>query len=253
MRIGLATAALLALATAAAAEPLRQLRGTVPRALAAMTPAGRAPADLRLGHVTVLLGLRHRRTLDALVAAQQDRRSPLFHRWLAAAYGVAPLQAAGLTGAGHSIAVVARSNFADTDVALFSSNFLSFQLAPVRVFPGADPGILAEEGERIEVLLDTQWAGSLASGATLDVVIGSPHGDIPEALIAAIENRAGDVVSLSFGLCEQAAPMVTAELFDAFYAVANSQGQTVRSEERRVGKECRSRWSTKHDNKKEWS
>jgi len=341
MRIGLATAALLALATAAAAEPLRQLRGTVPRALAAMTPAGRAPADLRLGHVTVLLGLRHRRTLDALVAAQQDRRSPLFHRWLdaaeiadrfgprrdeyervrrwfvahgfevvrdsqfrialvvagtaaqvevalgapigrfvhggrtyhapladpslpesiaasvrgvvglddlpkfrplaafpgsqtalvpsdfAAAYGVAPLQAAGLTGAGHSIAVVARSNFADTDVALFSSNFLSFQLAPVRVFPGADPGILAEEGERIEVLLDTQWAGSLAPGATLDVVIGSPHGDIPEALIAAIENRAGDVVSLSFGLCEQAAPMVTAELFDAFYAVANSQGQTV--------------------------
>src|SRR5437763_1399213 len=328
-------------ATAAAAERLRQLRGTVPRALAAMTPAGRAPADLRLGHVTVLLGLRHRRTLDALVAAQQDRRSPLFHRWLdaaeiadrfgprrdeyervrrwfvahgfevvrdsqfrialvvagtaaqvevalgapagrlvhggrtyhapladpslpesiaasvrgvvglddlpkfrplaafpgsqtalvpsdfAAAYGVAPLQAAGLTGAGHSIAVVARSNFADTDVALFSSNFLSFQLAPVRVFPGADPGILAEEGERIEVLLDTQWAGSLAPGATLDVVIGSPHGDIPEALIAAIENRAGDVVSLSFGLCEQAAPMVTAELFDAFYAVANSQGQTV--------------------------
>src|SRR5947207_9143266 len=82
MRIGLATAALLALATAAAAEPLRQLRGTVPRALAAMAPAGRAPADLRLEHVTVLLGLRHRRGLDALIAAQQDRRSPLLPRWL---------------------------------------------------------------------------------------------------------------------------------------------------------------------------
>src|SRR5437773_1926433 len=341
MRIGLATAALLALATAAAAEPLRQLRGTVPRALAAMAPAGRAPADLRLEHVTVLLGLRHRRGLDALIAAQQDRRSPLFHRWLdageiadrfgprrdeyervrrwfvahgfevvrdsrfrialvvagtaaqvegalgapigrfrqggrtyhapladpslpesiaasvrgivglddlpkfrplavfpggqtalvpsdfAAAYGVAPLQAAGLTGAGYSIAVIARSNFADSDVALFSSNYLSFQLAPVRVFPGADPGILADEGERIEVLLDTQWAGSLAPGAALDVVIGSRQGNIPEALIAAIESRAGDVVSLSFGLCEQAAPVVTTELFDAFYAVANSQGQTV--------------------------
>ncbi len=341
MRIGLATAALLALATATAAEPLRQLRGTVPRALAAMAPAGRAPADLRLEHVTVLLGLRHRRGLDALIAAQQDRRSPLFHRWLdageiadrfgprrdeyervrrwfvahgfevvrdsrfrialvvagtaaqveaalgapigrfrqggrtyhapladpslpesiaasvrgivglddlpkfrplavfpggqtalvpsdfAAAYGVAPLQAAGLTGAGYSIAVIARSNFADSDVALFSSNYLSFQLAPVRVFPGADPGILADEGERIEVLLDTQWAGSLAPGAALDVVIGSRQGNIPEALIAAIESRAGDVVSLSFGLCEQAAPVVTTELFDAFYAVANSQGQTV--------------------------
>src|SRR5437773_10392435 len=85
MRIGLATAALLALATAAAAEPLREFPGTEPRASGALTHAGRAPADQRLGHVTVLLGLGHRRTLDALVAAQQDRRSPLFHRWLDAA------------------------------------------------------------------------------------------------------------------------------------------------------------------------
>src|SRR5207249_4660037 len=84
MKIGLGTAAPLALATTAAAEPLRRLPGTVPRALAAMTPAGRAPADLRLEHVTVFLGIRHRRALDALIAAQQDRRSPLFHRWLAA-------------------------------------------------------------------------------------------------------------------------------------------------------------------------
>jgi len=346
MRSRIAAAALLVLATTAVAEPLRRLPGTVPRALAALAPAGRAPSDLRLEHVAVFLGLRHRRALDALIAAQQDRRSPLFHRWLdaaeiadrfaprreeyervrrwfvdhgftvvrdsrfrtvlvvagsaaqaeatlaapigrfvkggrtyhapladpalpesiadavhgvlglddlpkfrplvafpggqtalvpsdfAAAYGVASLQAAGLTGAGHSIAVIARSNFPDSDVVLFSSNFLGFQLAPVRVFPGADPGILADEGERIEVLLDTQWAGSLAPGAMLDIVIGSQQGNIPEALIAAVENRAsgapsGDVISLSFGLCEQAAPVVTTELFDAFYAVANSQGQTV--------------------------
>ena len=346
MKIGLTTAALLAFAAAAAAEPLRPLPGTVPRALAAMTPAGRAPADLRLEHVTVLLGLRHRRAFEALVAAQQDRRSPLFQRWLGAAevadrfgprrdeyervrgwfvahgfevvrdspfrvvlvvagtaaqvetalgapigryvrggrtyhaplaepslpasiaasvrgivglddlpkfrplaisaggdtalvpsdfataYGVASLQAAGLTGAGHSIAVIARSNFADSDVAMFSTNFLRFQLAPVRVFAGADPGILSDEGERIEVLLDTEWAGSLAPGATLNVVIGSQGGNIPEALIKAIDNRdsgapSGDVITLSFGLCEQAAPVVTNELFDAFYAIANSLGQTV--------------------------
>src|SRR5207245_1955173 len=62
----------------------RLFRETPARRRAAMTPAGRAPADLRLEHVTVFLGLRHRRALDALIAAQQDRRSPLFHRWLAA-------------------------------------------------------------------------------------------------------------------------------------------------------------------------
>ncbi|HUE30743.1 MAG TPA: S53 family peptidase, partial [Verrucomicrobiae bacterium] len=150
----------------------------------------------------------------------------------ATAYGVKSLQTAGLTGAGHSIAVIARSNFADGDVASFSTNFLSFQLAPVRVFAGADPGISTDEGERIEVSLDTEWAGSLAPGATLNIVIGSQSGNIPEALITAIENRAsgapsGDVITISFGLCEQAAPVVTNELFDAFYAIANAQGQTV--------------------------
>src|SRR5206468_6552507 len=115
---------------------------------------------------------------------------------------------------------------------MFSSNFLHFQLAPVRVFASADPGMLSDEGERIEVLLDTEWAGSLAPGATLNVVIGSQGGNIPEALIKAIDNRSGgapsgDAITLSFGRCEQAAPVVTNELFDAFYAIANSLGQTV--------------------------
>src|SRR5439155_768362 len=160
----------------------------------------------------------------------------------AAAYGVAPLQAAGLTGAGHSIAVIARRNFADGDVAMFSSKYLSFPLAPRKVLVSSDPGILTCPAgqpdccavcEQIEVLLDTEWAGSLAPDATLNVVIGSLSGDILEALIAAIENRAsgepsGDVITVSFGLCEQAATtVVTWELFDAFYALANGLGQIV--------------------------
>src|SRR5436309_15807809 len=128
----------------------------------------------------------------------------------ATAYDVASLQGAGLTGAGRSIAVVARSNFLDSDIAAFSSRFLPRPLAPVRVFTGADPGILPDEGEQIEVLLDTQWAGSLAPGATLNVMIGTPRGDVDgvtRALEAAIVNRAeggpsGDIISISFGFCE---------------------------------------------------
>jgi len=150
-------------------------------------------------------------------------------RDFAAAYAVEPLQAAGLTGTGRSIAVIARSNFADSDVATFSDRFLApVRLTPQRVFAGADPGILPDEGERIEVLLDTQWAGSLAPAAALNVVIGTQQGNIPEALETAILTRSiGDVVSVSFGLCEPAAPPVITDLFDALYAVANSQGQTV--------------------------
>ena len=50
----------------------------------------------------------------------------------AAAYDVTGLQSAGLTGAGHSIAVIARSEFLDSDIAAFSSRFLAKPLTPVR-------------------------------------------------------------------------------------------------------------------------
>lgn len=324
------------------AEPMRRLHGTVPRALARLETAGPASADLRLDHITVFLGLRESAALDALVAAQQDPRSPRFRRWLdateiadrfgprraeyervrrwfvgrgfrvvrdsphrvglvvagtagqveaslatpirlfrdggrirrgpatepsvpasiagavrgilglddlaryrpsirlmdggaalapgdfAAAYRVRPLHAAGLTGAGQTIAVVARSNFRDADVAEFARRFMpAAPLPPVRRFAGRDPGILPDEGEEREVLLDTEWAGALAPGAQVNVVIGSPEGDIPEAVEHAIAERLGNVVTISFTLCEPAAPRIHTEMFDAWYAIANAQGQTV--------------------------
>jgi Pro-kumamolisin, activation domain len=342
----LAALALLAVAPPARGEVLRRLPDSRARGLARLEPLGRAPDDLRLDGVTVVFGLRRRRVLDAIIAAQADPRSPRFgqrlgadeiadgfgarrteyervRRWFvehgfevtrespfrltlvvsgtaaqveaalatpiglfrrygrvhhgplaepalpesvssavrgilglddlpkfrplvqlangttalapsdfAAAYDVASLQAVGLTGGGHSIAVIARSNFLDSDIAAFSSHFLPRPLSPVRVFTGADPGILPDEGEQIEVLLDTQWAGSLAPGAALNVMIGSKKGNIPEALETAIDNRArgmpsGDVISVSFGLCEPLAEPVATEFFDYLYAVANAQGQTV--------------------------
>jgi kumamolisin len=143
----------------------------------------------------------------------------------------AAYQATGLrqsfTGAGRAIAVVARSNFEDSDIDGFESLF-GVQLNPVRKLAGRDdPGVLSDEGEETEVLLDTQWAGALAPGAQLNVVIGSPRGNIPEALEKAVNDREGDVITISFGLCEPFAPIIAAELFDAFYAIANAQGQTV--------------------------
>jgi subtilase family serine protease len=145
-----------------------------------------------------------------------------------AAYSVTPLQNQGLTGAGKSIAVIARSNFLDSDVAAFSQRFLpGVLLTPRRAFAGPDPGVLTDRDERIEVLLDTQWAGALAPGAHVNVVISTREGNIPEALVKAVDERLGDAITMSFGLCEPAWESSTTELFDAFYAIANLQGQTV--------------------------
>lgn len=325
----------------AGAAPLVPLRGTIPRAVAGLRPAGEVPADLRLGYVTIVLGLRDREGLAALIAAQQDRRSPRHRRWLdpeeiadrfgtrrddyeevrrhftahglrvvrdspfrvsfvvagaaarleaavgtrlalfrdggrtfraplrepalpanlaaqvrgilglddlpafrplvqlaggrtalgpaefATAYAVGPLRTSGLAGAGRVIAVIARSNFRDADVAAFAERYLGTTPNVVRVFAGPDPGILVEPREETEVLLDTQWAAAMAPAAIIVPVIGSRDGGIPAALERAVAERIGDVITLSFGICEPAAPAVATELFDAFYAIANAQGQTV--------------------------
>jgi hypothetical protein len=338
--VALLLGVLLAIAAPVGAEPLRRLSGTIPRAVAQMASVGSAPADLPLDHVMIYLGLRNRTTLDAVIAAQQDPRSPLFRRWLApseiadrfgqrparyervrrwlvdrgfrvvddspyrtaivvagtaaqaeaafavpmklyrhagrvhhapaaepvipaalgirgilglddlpkfhplvqadadslamaprdfaVAYDVAALQATGLTGAGTSIAVIARSNFRDDDIRSFAVQFGNPPaLPPARVLVGTDPGVLTREGEETEVLLDAEWAGALAPSAQVRIVIGTLAGDIPEALVKAVVDRAGDIISISFGLCEPQAPTVATEVFDGFYAIANSQGQTV--------------------------
>jgi hypothetical protein len=145
----------------------------------------------------------------------------------AAAYGVEPLQAAGLTGAGRSIAVVARSNYRDEDLSLFFERYLPVpRPLPVRKFVGRDPGILSDESEAFEVVLDAEWAAGLAPGANVNVVIGSGDNDILLAVIQAVDGREGDVISLSFGLCENVATDL-AEVFDVVYEFANAQGQTV--------------------------
>ncbi len=322
-----------------AEEPMTSLSGVVPRGLATLTPAGDAPLDLALPNVVVWLGLRDRDTLDAVLAAQQDPRSPRFGRWLdateiadrfgarrpryeearawfaaqglrvvgdspfrvsmtvagtvgqiehalrtriglfrrkgrrhrapttpalvpqrlgvegllglddlpairplvslgdggvtlapadlARAYGVDVLQAQGLTGAGSSIAVVARSDFDLADVAAFGTRFGVAPRTPVKVFVDGNPGVLPDEGELTEVLLDTQWAGALAPDADVSVVIGSTDGDIPQALGEVVDRRLGQVVSVSFGLCEPLSSTTVTELFDGLYTIANLQGQTV--------------------------
>src|SRR5207248_7594502 len=52
-----------------------------------------------------------------------DTRTALGPADFAAAYAATPLQNAGLTGAGRSIAVIARSDFNDSDVATFGERF----------------------------------------------------------------------------------------------------------------------------------
>ena len=335
-----AAGALLVLGLSALVTPAWGAVGSVPPAVASMTPVGRAEATLALPHIVVLLGVRDRPELDAMIAAQQDPRSPRFRRWLdaseiadrfgarrdhyervrrwfvergfavvadspfrvaltvagtaglaaealaapiglfrrrgrvyhaplaepalpaelgirgllglddlpafrplvrlsnkevalapadfATAYDVTPLRDAGVDGTGSSVAVLARSDFDEDDVQRFGERYLDGPRPLHKLLAGpSNPGVLADPLERMEVLLDVQWGAALAPGAALEVVIGSRAGDIPEALVKAVSDRVGDVLSLSFGLCEAFSTRTATELFDTFYGLANLQGQTV--------------------------
>ena len=135
------------------------------------------------------------------------------------------LAARGITGAGRSIAVVARTDFRDADVASFGQLFgAPAPRPPHRLVPGANPGISLDSQEVAEVLLDTEWAGALAPQADVTVVIAVPGsakgGDIPDALRTAVERRTADVVTMSFGLCEPDTHVATTQLFDTLYAIS---------------------------------
>ena len=145
-------------------------------------------------------------------------------------YEIAPLFARGGSGAGVTVGVVARSDFAAADVDDFRGRFLPDATGVVRkLFPSATPGIVASAGnvEENEVLLDTQWAGAVAPGATVETVIGSKSGGVLEALESLVEGNRADVLSFSFALCEPETPAGFAAWIDALYAFANAQGQTV--------------------------
>src|SRR5262249_60465232 len=128
---------------------------------------------------------------------------------------VTALRVAGLDGSGSSVAVLARSDFDEDDVRRFGERFLDGPRPLHKLLAGtSNPGMLADPIERMEVLLDVQWGAALAPGAALEVVIGSRAGDIPEALVKAVSDRAGDVISLSVGLCRAFTTRIAHGLFD---------------------------------------
>jgi hypothetical protein len=189
----------------------------------------RVPADVGIRGVIGLDDLQRFRPLNRTAAIIVPGTTALDATDFAVVYGSGSLLAAGYRGAGASIAVVARSNYRDSDVAAFGERFTSLlPRPPVRVLatPGADPGIGAEDDE-LEVLLDLEWAGAVAPEAIVRAVIATPEADVVEALEVAVDQRLGDVVSVSFGLCEPLAGTILTEFLHELYARATLQTQTV--------------------------
>ena len=135
------------------------------------------------------------------------------------AYDALPVLDRGIDGSGQTVAVVARSNFRDSDISTFQRNFGVRVRSASRVFPGNDPGIGAINGycrqmspasvkrqcimdNEGEVLIDVEWAGVVAPG--VDVLVDISGEDIDASLADVIINHPeAKIVTVSFGGCER--------------------------------------------------
>ncbi len=158
------------------------------------------------------------------------------------AYDIAPVLARGIDGGGQTIAIVARSDFALSDVKAFQAQFGVPVRQPVKVFPHGNPGVgspnFACKGvhppamfqqcirnEEAEVVLDTEWAGAAAPGANVLVDVSSQ--EVDQSLLDIVTNHAdAKIITMSFDACERR-NAAALRMLQPLYAEAAAQGQTV--------------------------
>jgi uncharacterized protein (TIGR03437 family) len=140
----------------------------------------------------------------------------------AAIYNVAPLYAAGVDGAGMSIAVVGQTAILESDIQAFRKNFSlsSPNLQQILVPTRPDPGISAPDLP--EASLDVEWAGAVARNATVVYVYSD---DVIQSLLYAIDQNLAPVISMSYGACEPS-DLIDLPSYQQMAQQANSQGQT---------------------------
>jgi hypothetical protein len=142
-------------------------------------------------------------------------------------YNAKPLYPA-ITGAGVTIAVVGRTNIILQDVVSFRSKMGLPVNPPNIVLNGPDPGNLGG-GEEVEAVLDTSWAGAIATGATVDLVVSattsaSDGADLSEIYI--VDHNLANVMTESFGACEASLSSAQQATYQSLAQQAAAEGIT---------------------------
>jgi hypothetical protein len=130
-------------------------------------------------------------------------------------YNVQQLWNNNITGAGQTIAIMADSNINTADVTQFRALFGLPATTPTNpnvIVNGANPGKTSDE---IEAVLDTEWAGAVAKGAQIDLVVSKSTNaafggdlsaeyaiDFPNATHTNSSTGLAPILSYSFGDCE---------------------------------------------------
>ena len=146
-------------------------------------------------------------------------------------YNVLPLWNASpaIDGTGQSIAIVGESNINVQDVRDFRNMFGLSPKDPQIIVDGPDPGLTNNDVET-EALLDTEWSGAVAPGATITLITSASTNTAAGADLSAlyaVDNNVAPVLSVSFGLCELFLGAAGNQFHSALWEQAAAQGITV--------------------------
>ena len=145
------------------------------------------------------------------------------------AYGINPLISAGDIGTGQSIAIMGQSSILNSDIENFENAAgLTVKDPNLVLVPGSGtPEAFA--GDQGESDLDIEWSGGIAPGAEIFFVYtgSSTNFGVLDSMDFAVDEKIGNIISISYGSCEPEMPAGSASAYDAVLAQAATQGQTV--------------------------
>jgi len=145
-------------------------------------------------------------------------------------YNVLPLwgQTPAIDGTGETIAIMGESDISVSDVESFQKFFGMPVKDPTIIMDGPDPGTVA--GDETESDLDVEWAGAIAKGANIDLVISqTTDASLGVDLSAqyAVDNNLAPVLSESYGVCEFFLGSTGNTFYTQLWQQAAAQGITV--------------------------
>lgn len=136
---------------------------------------------------------------------------------LATMYNISALYKAGIDGTGQTLVIAGESSINLADIAAFQTRFNLPLNPPQLQLYGTSPGT---NGAQIEANLDLEWSSAVARNATIIYAYAS---SVFTAAQYAIDQNLGQVMSISFGECEQYGSLA----YRGVAQQANAQGITI--------------------------
>jgi subtilase family serine protease len=190
--------------------------------------------------VTAIRNLDDFRPRPMMISRRAGRASPAFTSSASGnvffapgdiklAYDMNSLINAGTNGAGQSIAIMGQSSIVNSDIENFENAAGLTVKDPNQVLVPGTGSPAVSTGDESESDLDVEWSGGTAPGAEIFFVYtGSDvNYSVFDSATYAVDEKIGNIISISYGQCEPQLPANFATAFDAVLEQAGTQGQTV--------------------------